>query len=177
MCGTITLNAEWEMSTSLRAQWVCDICRKPIEDNGYLDFSNGNSEVGFVGGYPMESQDKWDRLTPAEQMHSLSVPRDPKSMALSEAAGGDIYSSRDMISLMRAQMSRPANVTIRVYHFGCDPDPDGSPYFVDTDRIGTLDQLVEWLNHLEEKEWFGKAEMISLINRWYSAAGGQSPFT
>lgn len=39
------------------------------------------------------------------------------------------------------------------WHRSCDPDPQGSQYWIGVERIRSLDDVDRWNNHLSEKGW------------------------
>jgi hypothetical protein len=163
-------NQQANLATQIKARYTCDICGKLIAtDEGRLEIRNSNPGLGRVGAYPQASQDQWENLRPREQMQALGVSRDPTRGEEME----DVYSARELSELVMAGMNRPKNTTIQVHHYACDPDPDNSAYSIETSRITTLAQLVNWLQHLRQKDWFGKYESLTLLNTWYLAAGGR----
>lgn len=65
----------------------------------------------------------------------------------------------------------PADVRWLIQHSACDPRPDGPGYWIDVERIRTMDELAWWTLHLFEKSWVQPATDWSelagaAIDRW-----------
>lgn len=151
------------MLQDVRAAWTCDVCWSEIsEREGVLEFANGNTEHGAVGGYPRVSEDEWTRLSTAAKLKARGI-----RMARDGLGAG--------LALLRheVQNPRPGNVRLRVHHRACVPAPKETPYCIDLARITSLPQLMNWIHHLQEERWFGKAETYQLLRAWYKAAGGR----
>lgn len=160
----------------MRKQFRCMVCGELIAPGeGRVEIQNGNPELGQIGGYPRESQDAWEKLSAAEQMRQLGIPRDPAHMGLATTPEEKemlehTYSGREMADLLMKQMERPRNIAVSVHHVRCDRNPDADPYYFDASEIETFEGLMTWLDHLHEKDWFGREEVYQMLHIWHDAS-------
>jgi hypothetical protein len=61
--------------------------------------------------------------------------------------------------------ANPPQVTIDVLHDACSADDDTPAYVVELWRCSTAYELLDWLDHLAGKTWFGARDMRRFIRR------------
>ena len=139
----------------------CDRCGEPIDDfDGVVAFTNGNAELGPVGSHPRESDDipyvGFRRRAPAagERVEYVSM--------------------MDRVHALGAENARSRNVRIHVLHDRCNPEgreaePQG--YWIDVDRIRDFAAFAGWTQHLADKVWFGRQEMLLFLRAFAKAVG------
>jgi hypothetical protein len=52
----------------------------------------------------------------------------------------------------------------RSYHRRCDPDVDSSSYWIASERIVTMRQLLDWDRHLNGKRWLGRTNWADVFD-------------
>lgn len=127
-----------------RAKWRCQVCGKPLGEDGRLEIMNGNPELGEVGRYPVESEDRW----------------------IHRHDGEGTFTGEDMVRWELESMEHKKNIIFRVHHSGCDPNPDSSAYSIPITDLQTFDGLMKWLEHLDGKSWWGLAETMAVLRLW-----------
>ncbi len=70
-----------------------------------------------------------------------------------------------------AERRRPRLAPWRIYHRGCDPNPDANSYEFDVYRCCTERDLLGWTAHLLEKEWLKHTDWRIFIHGVLQANG------
>ena len=134
--------------------WTCTVCHKPIPSHdGAIEVFNNNAKLGPVGGYPMEpSKDPWHP--------SL------------ENATSRVLTAQQLIDEARADGAfLPPNIGYRVYHWDCNPMPEGHAYQITLGDAASLQLWCSWVQHLAEKTWMGRRDLMSMLGFWFTNRG------
>lgn len=57
------------------------------------------------------------------------------------------------------------------YHRRCDPDPERTTYWIGSDRLTTIEELLDWTAHLMEKDWIGCTNWATVLRTVRSGSG------
>jgi hypothetical protein len=60
-------------------------------------------------------------------------------------------------------------------HEACDPDTETNPYWIEVSRAGTLEKWCAWVEHVSEKNWVGKSDLVRMIRFWFRNRGLDMP--
>lgn len=142
-----------------RISWECEICGHRIADGeGHLYFDYSGDIVS-------------DRESLAEQVRADREAWAKRARSASEDEV--VLSLNDLVSPCRTS----PRLRLTVCHASCDPRPDENPYacWFDVERVRTWEQVAEWVSHLSDKEWFGTADVKTLLLRAQAAPRSASP--
>lgn len=124
-----------------RTFWICSECGQPIRPGeGYLEFSNLDSEAGRVGAMPRQPSPGIELPHPSE--------------------GVVQFTWSEMVKLQPKM-----TVGLQVVHARCDQNPE-SGYWIDVGRVDSPKNMLELIFHLNGKAWFGPEELRSLKQLW-----------
>jgi hypothetical protein len=136
--------------------WRCDACGRAIQDtHGYVQFVDPKT-----GGYPQWGEADERQFHEAYWAYEDKIAAQQADNVTGAPARWALYSAADLIGLPEVERAK-----IQAYHRACDPHPDRDSYWVGVERIRGKD-LLDWCAHLCEKEFFGRAEMMTLIRRY-----------
>ncbi len=129
--------------------WRCDVCGLAILDgHGYLQFVDPTT-----GGYP-----QWSELDERAYHERYWADFDRQKSS-------DGWVRVSDLSLPKP----PSRCRIQAYHRRCDPNPERSVYWVDVARLRG-NEVLHWCEHLAEKKWFGRAELVAFIRRYQTGS-------
>jgi hypothetical protein len=126
---------------------VCDSCGRPIED-GAGSILLRSAE----GGYPHAPSAALDGAFRRELVERYGE-------RLTYTLGQHFDAERAVAD------ANPPQVTIDVLHDACSVGDDTPAYVVDLRRCSSAYEVLDWVDHLAGKTWFGARDMRRLIRR------------
>jgi hypothetical protein len=135
----------------MASAWICEVCKKPIEKDGFVAVYNVDRDVGPIGAYPTRASD--NRVEPQDSRVEGEMPR--------------IRSLAEVV----ADKEPTIRIGFAAYHTKCDPQPERSPYHFPATRAATLEQWCSWVLHLGDKTWFGREDILRMINYYFHNRG------
>lgn len=143
--------------------WRCTRCGGDVRESGLISVHNVNRELGPVGSHPIAPTSD---LNVATQTDEYRVRTDPDVATRQEA-----WDAR--VERAQWEADRPMNIGFGVYHRHCDPYPDGTAYtFPPPDALAGW---VSWVLHLNGKTWFGRADMVHMLQFWWTHKDERPP--
>ena len=137
--------------------WICSKCSKPLASDGYVLIRDAER-----GGYPRRATATGVTLTPA------AIEQRRVNGQATEPPWGGVFGLNEVAL-------QPDQIAFEALHRKCDPNKEGSEYWIGIERLATLEDWCSLVHHVSSKTWMSTIDIGNMIEFWFKNRGLRVP--